>query len=244
MKRSDRRRFFSLPFEPQEKFEVIAYATSLSMSRLTSTGFAKVDGIRARRKTSFALVCPSFIIYPMNCYILLADGFETTEALTTYDVLVRSHAIEPRLVSIHARYEVTSSHGVIVKAHLLLSEAKLENVDFLILPGGKKGVDNLKSSEDVHAFLLKAIEMGLHVHAICAAPSILGGIGYLDGKRYTCFPGFQVGKGEYTGDGVTVDGNLITGKSMGYSIPFAEAIVAKYCGEGVVMNIRKGTMGL
>ncbi|MCR5491935.1 MAG: DJ-1/PfpI family protein [Bacilli bacterium] len=180
----------------------------------------------------------------MKCCILLADGFETTEALTTYDVLVRSHKIEPELVSISASFGVTSSHGVTIRAARLIKGVDVEDYDFIILPGGKKGVDNLKSSGDVHAFLLKAIEKGKDVHAICAAPSILGELGYLDGKRFTCFPGFQVGKGTYTGEGVTVEGNLITGKSMGYSIPFAEAIVAKYCGQETVEMLRKGTLGL
>lgn len=180
----------------------------------------------------------------MKCCILLADGFETTEALTCYDILCRSKAIEPKLVSITPSLEVTSSHGVKVEAQASIQNIKLEDFDFFVLPGGKRGVDNLGKSEEVAHLLLSAFAAKKDVHAICAAPSILGNLGYLDGKRYTCFPGFQKGNGVYTGEGVTIDGNLITGKSMGYTIPFAEAIVEKYAGLDIVNAIRTGTLGL
>ena len=89
-----------------------------------------------------------------------------------------------------------------------------------------------------------AIGVNAVIYAICAAPSILGELGYLDGKNYTCFPGFQTGKGHYIDQGAVVDGDLITGHSMGYTLAFAEAIIKKLLGEEAVLAIRPGTMGL
>ena len=183
----------------------------------------------------------------MTALILLADGFETTEALTTYDILCRSHLIQPTLCSISASKAVVSSHGVTVVAPVCFADVEDFDplgFDMLILPGGKKGVDNLFASDAVTALIMAYwSNPNKQVHAICAAPSLLARRGLLEGRRYTCFPGFQSGKGEYTGEGVTVDGNLVTGKSMGYSIPFAEAIIALNCGEDAVKAIRPGTLG-
>lgn len=174
--------------------------------------------------------------------ILLADGFEETEAISSFDILRRSHAIVPTFASIMEGLEVTSSGGIPVKASVLLKDVSLADYDFLILPGGKKGVENLKASplamEAVDHFAALS-----HIYAICAAPSILGERGYLDGRKYTCFPGFQCGKGTWLDEGFVVDGNLVTGHSMAYTIPFAEAIVKLEAGEEAYERILPGAYG-
>ena len=73
----------------------------------------------------------------MNCLILLADGFETVEALQTYDLLKRTHKFDVRLCSIKSTLEVVSSQSVKVTAELLLSNVDPLSFDFLILPGGR-----------------------------------------------------------------------------------------------------------
>ena len=54
----------------------------------------------------------------------------------------------------------------------------------------------------------------------------------LDGKRATCFPGFetQLGTAEYTGAPVEVDGMIITSKGAGCALQFARAIAEKLKG--------------
>jgi putative intracellular protease/amidase len=69
-------------------------------------------------------------------------------------------------------------------------------------------------------------------------------MGYLDGKRYTCFPGFQQGKGIYENTGSVIDGNLVTGHSMAYSIPFAENLVCVLVGESGVERLKGGAYGI
>ena len=61
-------------------------------------------------------------------YIFLADGFEETEALAPYDVLVRA-GIPVKTVSINSDNVVTSSHGVPVIAMMRLDELKEEAFD-------------------------------------------------------------------------------------------------------------------
>ena len=178
-----------------------------------------------------------------NALLLLADGFETVEALQTLDVLTRTHRIVTTTASISASKIVASSIGVKVEAMALLQDISTQNYDFLILPGGKLGVENLGKSPLVLQTIKEFLDHGKDVHAICAAPSILGELGYLDGLPYTCFPGFQKGKGEYRDTGVVVTPHIITGHSMGFTLPFAEAIVAHYLGEEGIKAIEGGVYG-
>jgi 4-methyl-5(b-hydroxyethyl)-thiazole monophosphate biosynthesis len=179
-----------------------------------------------------------------RCCILLADGFEQTEALTTHDIFCRSHEIEPVLVSTMGRLEVTSSMGLRVQAHALLESLREEDFDFLVLPGGKKGVENLKANPKVIDLVKAFHEAGKPHFAICAAPSILGELGYLDGLDYTCFPGFEKGKGHYRDEGAVICQETVTGHSMYYTIAFAEKIVELELGKEALERTYPGTRGI
>ena len=179
----------------------------------------------------------------MNALILLADGFEVTEALATADVLTRTHQIDVTLCSITSSLTVSSSHGVKVSATKTLSQIDVKDFDFLILPGGKLGVENLHASQEVLALIRAFFSANKDVHAICAAPSILGDLGYLDGLDYTCFPGFQRGNGRYLHQGVVETPHIITGHSMGFSLEFGKTIVRHYLGEKGLERILPGIEG-
>lgn len=178
-----------------------------------------------------------------NGLMLLGEGFEETEAITTHDILTRTHNITLKYVSISSSLEVPSSMGIVVKAEGFITSETPEPYDFLVLPGGKKGVDNLKHSEAAIALIKAFRQAKKPIYAICAAPSILGELGYLDGKNYTCFPGFQAGQGKYLDQGSVIDGEQVTGHSMAYTIEFAENIVRKQLGEEAVKAIYRGTRG-
>ena len=62
---------------------------------------------------------------------------------------------------------------------------------------------------------------------ICAAPTILGGMGLLKGKKATCYPSMEDGLvgAETVAEGAVIDGNVITGRGMGASLDFAFALV-------------------
>lgn len=157
--------------------------------------------------------------------IFLADGFETCEALIPLDLLKRA-GVEVETVSISDKYEVVSSHGVEVKADKLFEEIDFEGYDAYFLPGGLNGTNNLFAHEELKKGLIEVSGRGKLISAICAAPSILGRIGILEGKRYTCYPGFEGDYGgEYTKEKAEVDGNIITGKGMGASIEFSRELI-------------------
>lgn len=164
----------------------------------------------------------------MKGLILFADGFEDTEGITTRDILLRGK-VEVISASITDTLDVVTSHNLKIKTDILLKDAKLDEYAFIILPGGLKGTNNIANS----ALSINAIkyfhDSNKDIYAICAAPSILGKLGYLDNKNFTCFKGFEKDiKGNYTGEPATqVNEHIITGKSMAYSIDFALLILKK-----------------
>ncbi len=176
--------------------------------------------------------------------MLIATGFEDSEAIVTYDLLSRAGFIM-KTASIDNNQVITSSHKIPITTNLTLANAKLDEFDFIIIPGGKLGVDNIKNSTLAINAIKYFYEHKKGVFAICAAPSILGALGYLNNKRFTCFPGFEAGiNGTYTGEPVTiVDEQIVTAKSMAYSMDFALAIIKKYMSEDVYQHVMKSTHG-
>ena len=159
-------------------------------------------------------------------YLFLADGFEETEALATLDVMRRA---KMDVVTVGVTGEsVTGSHKVEVKADTTIDKIDTQAADGVVLPGGKPGTLNLEKSKKVLDCVKYCNENGKPVCAICAAPSILGHLGILDGKTATCFPGFEpeLRGADTTGARVEIDGNVITSKGAGCAIEFGHAIVS------------------
>ena len=65
--------------------------------------------------------------------------------------------------------------------------------------------------------------------AICAAPSVFGDLGILNGKEAVCYPGFEERlTGATIGEGtVAVTDHVITRRGMGTAIDFAAALIAR-----------------
>ena len=81
--------------------------------------------------------------------------------------------------------------------------------------------------------------------AICAAPMVLGKLGILKNKKFTCYPGCETDlDGIYTGEEVVVLDKLITARSMLFSIPFGLAIIEKLLGKEVRDRIYSQIAGL
>ena len=164
--------------------------------------------------------------------IFLADGFEEIEGLTVVDVCRRCR-LDIDTVSIKDTYEVISSHKIPVRADRLLSEIHPEDYDMLILPGGGVGTKNLEACQPLMEALDRFHAAGKNLAAICAAPSIFGHRGYLQGRNATCYPGFedQLTGADPKGTPVEISDHIITGRGMGTSLDFALAIAARYAGQ-------------
>ena len=173
--------------------------------------------------------------------IFMADGCEEIEGLTVVDV-VRRAKMEIKMISITGKREVTSSHGVTFLADALASEVNYDELDGIVLPGGMPGTLNLGADATVNEVIHKFAAEGKLVAAICAAPSVLGAAGILEGKRATCHPGFEekLTGAQTSEDSVVVDGNIITSRGMGTAIPFALALTEQLVSREKAEEIKKG----
>ncbi len=159
-------------------------------------------------------------------YVFLAEGFEEVEALTPVDMLRRC---ELDVITVGVGGEaVLSSHNIPVLANITDSQLVLDdNVDMIILPGGLPGTLNLEKNPNVQKAIDFCMANNKFIGAICAAPSILGHKGILDGKKATCYTGFesQLGNAVVSDESVCTDGNIITSRGVGTAMQFSFELV-------------------
>ncbi len=178
-----------------------------------------------------------------KAFVFLATGFEETEAIGTVDILRRG-GVEAIITSITDKKEVKGAHNIIVTADHLLDEIDFTQADILVLPGGMPGASNLNACEPLKKALTAQYEQGKLVGAICAAPLVLGGLGFLKGRKATCYPGFEsalIGA-TISKAAVEKDGNIITGRGPGLVFDFALALVATLQGEAVAKEVADGLL--
>ncbi len=164
-------------------------------------------------------------------YVLLGTGFEEMEALAPIDLLRRAN-IPVQTVGISGK-TVYGSHKIGFEADLEIDDMDLSALEMLVLPGGLGGVASIKGSEKAMAAIDYAHKNDKFLAAICAGPTILGGLGLLDGKQAVCYPGCEDGMGKalVLSDRPCIqDGRFITGTSAGCAIPFALALIEALAG--------------
>ena len=157
-------------------------------------------------------------------YVFLIDNFEEIEALATVDILRRAE-IPVTTVGIFGD-TLCGSHNISVKADKVFSECSFSDAEALILPGGMGSLNFLKH-DGLCTLLKQKSEEGTLLAAICAAPSVLGDLGLLNGYSATCYPGFEDHlKGAAVSEQrVCTDGKRITARGPGLSDRFAFALI-------------------
>ena len=164
-----------------------------------------------------------------SALICLAPGSEETEAVTTIDLLVRGGVkVTTASVASDGSLTIVCSRGVKLLADAPLVEVADGDFDIIVLPGGIKCAECFRDStllvETVRQFHLS----GRIVAAICAAPTILANLGFLDRRRAVCYPGMEELMGSAVvqkGAPVVADGHIITGEAAGSSFPFGLKLV-------------------
>ena len=171
-------------------------------------------------------------------YVFLANGFEEMEALAPVDMLRRAGA-EVCTVGVGSDI-ITGAHKIPVKTDITADKIVLnDELEMIVLPGGMPGTTNLEASPDVLGAVDFCADNNRYIAAICAAPSIIGHKGLLEGRYATCFPGYEkdlIGA-KHSSRLVAVDGKFITAKGAGCSIKFAlklvELLVSKEKAESI-----------
>lgn len=162
----------------------------------------------------------------------LANGFEEIEAVIPIDVWRRA-GYSVYTVSLEEGLAVNGTHNITLIADGLFSEAKYNDADMIFLPGGMPGAANLNAHKGLKEKINQFFMHGKYLSAICAAPLVLGHSGLLEGKKATCYPGFEseLFGAKVTGNLVEQDGKIITGKGPGAAFEFALKVVSIFSGE-------------
>lgn len=175
--------------------------------------------------------------------LFLANGFEEIEALGTVDILRRAQ-IRVITISITDNKVVTGAHNIPVTADATFSDTDFSDIDVLVLPGGMPGAKHLNEHKELKKLITEYNSKEKPIAAICAAPMVLGGLGILDGKRATTYPGFEpelIGA-KVTGENVVVDNNITTGKGPGLVFEFALRLVEQIAGLQTRREVQSGLL--
>ena len=175
-------------------------------------------------------------------YMFCADGLEEVEALATLDVLRRA-GIEVKTVGVSGK-TAAGPHGICFTTHITLDESPSDQAPAGVTrPGGGVGTETLYGNETVKDAVLKTAEAKGLVCAICAAPSVPGRLGLLEGRSAVCYPGFEkcLRGAKISESRVVRDGNFITAAGMGCAVRFGLEIVSavkgKEAADGVAASI-------
>ncbi len=181
----------------------------------------------------------------MRILAFFATGSEDAEFVITVDLLRRAR-IEVLTVSVDDSNPVSLSHNINVTPDRILSDLgdeEIDEFDGLFLPGGKIGVSNLKKSDRLMSIIKRFNENKKLLSAICAAPTVLAHAGIMKGHKFTCYEGWQDEiDGIYEAVGAMKDENIVTGRSLNYSIDFSLLIIEYLLGSDAKEKVEKGIL--
>lgn len=173
--------------------------------------------------------------------MFLATGFEEVEAIGTADLLLRG-GVKVTKVSLTGEHLVKGAHGIEIQADALYGDVpSFDDADALILPGGGQGSQMLDNDIDLKQLLMQHARRRTLIAAVCAAPIVLGGLGLLNRRRATCYPGFEAKLTDaivVTDRPAVTDGHFITGRGPGLIFEFALEILIYLEGKYVAACVR------
>jgi len=160
-----------------------------------------------------------------DAILFLQDGFEEIEVVATLDILRRA-GVKVASVSFSGKRQVTGKHAITILADMIIDDLKDISEAMLILPGGP-AVIALKNNEYLKEMLKLHDKDGGKIAAICAAPTILGGLGLLNSKEAVCYPGMEneLNALKISESSTITDGNITTSRSPGSTFEFALELV-------------------
>lgn len=164
--------------------------------------------------------------------LLLDDGFEELEAMGPVDMLKRA-GVEVDLVSPENKPSAEGRSGVVWDNLKPIEDYDFDAIDMLVVPGGPHW-QKLEADENVKNVIRKAYDNPDQiVGAICAAPTILGRMGLLKDRDYTCFFSMNEDFGGRFNDKdyAVIDGDLVTGRSAAAAVDFGLALVQALLGQ-------------
>lgn len=150
--------------------------------------------------------------------ILVADGFEQVELIEPRKALKKVGA-ETKVVS-PAKKKVRAwdftDWGKRISVDVPLDEARADDFDALLLPGGVINPDTLRIIPAAVAFVKAFVDASKPVASICHGPGTLIESGAATGRRMTSWPSLRTdlgnAGGQWVDQEVVVDKNVVTSR--------------------------------
>lgn len=163
--------------------------------------------------------------------ILVADGFEQVELTEPKKALDEAGA-QTRIVS-PAKGKVKgwqhTQWGDELPVDVPLGQARADEFDALLLPGGVMNPDHLRRNPEAQRFVKAFFEAGKPVAAICHGPWTLIDAGVARGRKMTSYETIQMDLKnagvDWVDQEVVVDGNLVTSRKPDDIPAFNRAMV-------------------
>ncbi len=162
----------------------------------------------------------------------LPPGLEQVELTGPWQAVVDAGGA-PFLLSLKAGDVQTGNSdinpGDTFRVDTIVAEARVNDYDALVLPGGVANPDTLRSDADAVRFVHDFIDSAKPVAAICHAPWTLIEAGAVRGRRLTSFPSLATdirnAGGTWVDEKVVIDANLITSRNPDDIPAFNDAIL-------------------
>ncbi|NNC72040.1 MAG: type 1 glutamine amidotransferase [Sphingomonadaceae bacterium] len=163
--------------------------------------------------------------------IIATDGYEYSELTGPRDIL------EERGATVHVASPdsdpITGESGGktqgTVTPDMVLSQAKAEDYDALLLPGGQVNPDSLRINDEAIALINAFAEQDKPIAAICHAPWLLIEAELVDGRRVTSWPSLRTdlrnAGGTVVDEEAVVDGNIVTARNPDDIPAFTDAFI-------------------
>ncbi len=108
-------------------------------------------------------------------------------------------------------------HGESFDVNTTVKDAKAEDFDGLVMPGGTLNADAMRVNKDAQAFVRAFFEQHKPVAAICHAPWTLIEAGVVDGRRLTSYASLESdlknAGAQWVDEEVVVDSGLTTSRT-------------------------------
>ena len=163
--------------------------------------------------------------------IVATDGFEESELFGPREILMNAGAdvvlASPKLDPIQAT--VLDDPGKTIRPDITVDQACAGDFDALILPGGVRNPDQLRTNARVIELIRTFAEQGKPVAAICHGPWLLVEADLLRGRRATSWHSIRTdmrNAGASVKDApVVVDGNIVTSRKPDDVEAFTRAVI-------------------
>ncbi|WP_310468031.1 type 1 glutamine amidotransferase domain-containing protein [Sphingomonas sp.] len=163
--------------------------------------------------------------------IMASDGFEESELFGPREILRGEGATVVLAAPTPSPIQATvhDDPGRTIRPDLVIADAKAENFDALLLPGGVRNPDTLRLNGDATALIRAFAAAQKPIAAICHGPWLLVEADVLRGRRATCWPSIRTdlaNAGALLEDAPAVtDGNLVTSRKPEDITAFTEALI-------------------